>query len=241
MSPAQSLGLRAAEGGALDLTLAGEATRLLPSGALVLTARAVLVVADLHLEKGSAFARRGQLLPPLDTRETLRRLALDVQAEAPRQILFLGDAFRDREASRRMSDPDRDALEALAQSASLVWITGNHDPEPDADLPGEAADEVRLGDLVLRHEPHPGTAPGEIAGHLHPCARIATPRGAVRRRCLVTDGERAVLPAYGAFTGGLNVLDPAFAGLFARPPIVAALGDSRVHAAGARSLRPDRS
>jgi DNA ligase-associated metallophosphoesterase len=241
MSPAEGLGLRATEGGALDLTLAGEATRLLPSGALVLTARAVLIVADLHLEKGSAFARRGQLLPPLDTRETLRRLALDVQAEAPRQILFLGDAFHDREASRRMSDPDRDALEALAQSASLVWITGNHDPEPDADLPGEAADEVRLGDLVLRHEPHPGTAPGEIAGHLHPCARIATPRGAVRRRCLVTDGERAVLPAYGAFTGGLNVLDPAFAGLFARPPIVAALGDSRVHAAGARSLRPDRS
>ncbi|MCA6226258.1 MAG: phosphoesterase, partial [Phenylobacterium sp.] len=142
-------------------------------------------------------------------------------------------------ASRRMSGEDRAALEALGRGSELVWITGNHDPEPDADLPGESADEIRLGGLVLRHEPVPGAAPGEIAGHLHPCARIATPLGAVRRRCLVTDGERAVLPAYGAFTGGLNVLDAAFAGLFRGTPVVAALGDSRVHAAGVRSLRPD--
>ena len=239
MSPVQALGLRALEDGAMALTLAGEAARLLPSGALVLVAHSTLVVADLHLEKGSAFAARGQLLPPLDTRETLRRLAADAAAQAPRRILFLGDAFHDRQASRRMSGEDRAALEALGGDSELVWITGNHDPEPDGDLPGEAADEVRLGGLVLRHEPKPGAAPGEIAGHLHPCARIATPRGAVRRRCLVTDGERAVLPAYGAFTGGLNVLDPAFAGLFRGTPVVAALGDSRVHAAGVRSLRPD--
>ena len=239
MSPVQALGLRALEDGAMALTLAGEAARLLPSGALVLVAHSTLVVADLHLEKGSAFAARGQLLPPLDTRETLRRLAADAAAQAPRRILFLGDAFHDRQASRRMSGEDRAALEALGGGSELVWITGNHDPEPDADLPGEAADEVRLGGLVLRHEPEPGAAPGEIAGHLHPCARIATPRGAVRRRCLVTDGERAVLPAYGAFTGGLNVLDAAFAGLFRGTPVVAALGDSRVHAAGVRSLRPD--
>ena len=239
MSPVQALGLRALEDGAMALTLAGEAARLLPSGALFLVAHSTLVVADLHLEKGSAFAARGQLLPPLDTRETLRRLAADAAAQAPRRILFLGDAFHDRQASRRMSGEDRAALEALGGDSELVWITGNHDPEPDADLPGEAADEVRLGGLVLRHEPEPGAAPGEIAGHLHPCARIATPRGAVRRRCLVTDGERAVLPAYGAFTGGLNVLDAAFAGLFRGTPVVAALGDSRVHAAGVRSLRPD--
>jgi DNA ligase-associated metallophosphoesterase len=239
VSPVQALGLRALEDGAMALTLAGEAARLLPSGALVLVAHSTLVVADLHLEKGSAFAARGQLLPPLDTRETLRRLAADAAAQAPRRILFLGDAFHDRQASRRMSGEDRAALEALGGGSELVWITGNHDPEPDGDLPGEAADEVRLGGLVLRHEPEPGAAPGEIAGHLHPCARIATPRGAVRRRCLVTDGERAVLPAYGAFTGGLNVLDAAFAGLFRGTPVVAALGDSRVHAAGVRSLRPD--
>lgn len=239
MSPVQALGLRALEDGAMALTLAGEAARLLPSGALVLVAHSTLVVADLHLEKGSAFAARGQLLPPLDTRETLRRLAADAAAQAPRRILFLGDAFHDRQASRRMSGEDRAALEALGGGSELVWITGNHDPEPDAELPGEASDEVRLGGLVLRHEPEPGAAPGEIAGHLHPCARIATPRGAVRRRCLVTDGERAVLPAYGAFTGGLNVLDAAFAGLFRGTPVVAALGDSRVHAAGVRSLRPD--
>lgn len=241
MSPAQVLGLRGLEDGAMALNLAGEAARLLPSGALVLEAHSALVVADLHLEKGSAFAARGQLLPPLDTRETLRRLAADVAAQRPGAVLFLGDAFHDRMASRRMADEDRGALEALALGADLVWITGNHDPEPDRDLPGEAADEVRLGDLVLRHEPRLGAAHGELAGHLHPCARIATPRGSVRRRCLVTDGERAVLPAYGAFTGGLNVLDAAFSGLFRKPPVVAALGDRRVHAAGGRSLRPDRA
>lgn len=240
MSPLEALGLRPAADGALELVLAGEAARLLPSGALLLSAWSTLIVADLHLEKGSAFARRGQLLPPLDTRETLRRLAVDAAAVAPEQILFLGDAFHDREASRRMSEADRQALEALGRRADLVWITGNHDPQPDGDLPGEAADEVRLGALVLRHEPLPAPAPGEIAGHLHPCARIATPRGAVRRRCLVTDGERAILPAYGAFTGGLNVLDPAFSGLFRKSPVVAALGAQRVHAAGIRSLRPDR-
>ena len=240
MSPVDALGLRPAADGALELVLAGEAARLLPSGALLLSAWSTLIVADLHLEKGSAFARRGQLLPPLDTRETLRRLAVDAAAVAPQRILFLGDAFHDREASRRMSEADRQALEALGRRADLVWITGNHDPQPDGDLPGEAADEVRLGALVLRHEPLPAPAPGEIAGHLHPCARIATPRGAVRRRCLVTDGERAILPAYGAFTGGLNVLDPAFSGLFRKSPVVAALGAQRVHAAGIRSLRPDR-
>lgn len=241
MSAARALDLRPAEDGALDLTLAGEAARLLPSGGLLLAAHGVLVVADLHLEKGSAFAARGQLLPPLDTRETLRRLAGDVEAQRPAAILFLGDAFHDRQASRRMSGEDRAALEALSGSAELVWITGNHDPEPDAALPGRSADEVRLGGLILRHEPQAGPRPGELAGHLHPCARIATPRGSVRRRCLVSDGERAVLPAYGAFTGGLNVLDPAFSGLFRGPPVVAALGDRRVHAAGMRSLRPDRS
>lgn len=240
MSPVEALGLRPAVDGALELVLAGEAARLLPSGALLLSAWSTLIVADLHLEKGSAFARRGQLLPPLDTRETLRRLAVDAAAVAPERILFLGDAFHDREASRRMSEADRQAVEDLGRRADLVWITGNHDPEPDGDLPGETADEVRLGALVLRHEPLPAPAPGEIAGHLHPCARIATPRGAVRRRCLVTDGERAILPAYGAFTGGLNVLDPAFSGLFRKSPVVAALGAQRVHAAGIRSLRPDR-
>jgi len=240
VSPVAALGLRPWADGALELTLAGEAARLLPSGALLLAGRSTLVVADLHLEKGSAFAGRGQLLPPLDTRETLRRLSADVEARAPGCVIFLGDAFHDRGASGRMSEADREALEILGRAADLVWITGNHDPEPDGDLPGEAADEVRLGDLVLRHEPRTGPSPGEIAGHLHPCARIATPRGAVRRRCLVTDGERAVLPAYGAFTGGLNVLDPAFSGLFRKSPVVAALGDRRVHAAGVRSLRPDR-
>ena len=105
--------------------------------------------------------------------------------------------------------------------------------------PGEVTDVLDLGPLALRHEPLSGAQPGEVSGHLHPCARVRATLGSVRRRCFVTDAERAVLPAFGAYAGGLNVRDSAFAGLFGRPPIAAALGRGRVHAVGWRSLSPD--
>ena len=97
----------------------------------------------------------------------------------------------------------------------------------------------KLISLILRHEPQPGLQPGEVSGHLHPAARVKSLRGSVRRRCFVTDAERLILPAFGAYAGGLNVRDPAFAGLFTRPPLAGALGFGRVHAVGWRSLGPD--
>jgi hypothetical protein len=106
-------------------------------------------------------------------------------------------------------------------------------------LPGEVVGEVSLAGLTLRHEPSAGAAPGEAAGHLHPAAKVRAIRGTVRRRCFVTDGERIILPAFGAYAGGLNVRDAAFAGLFARPPLAGALGKARVHAIGWRSLAAD--
>ena len=118
-------------------------------------------------------------------------------------------------------------------------MVGNHDADGPQHLPGEVRDEIAVDSLVLRHEPTEGAQPGEVAGHLHPCARVVASGGSVRRRCFVTDGQRMVAPAFGAYAGGLNVKDVAFAGLFAEPPLCGALGAGRVHAVGWRSLAGD--
>jgi hypothetical protein len=225
--------------GSLRLSLAGREAMLRASGALWLEAEGALVVADLHLEKGSSYAARGQMLPPYDTRETLKRLGAEVAALEPKVVVLLGDTFHDRRSEDRLAEGDAATLRALATGRTLVWVVGNHDAEGPRALPGERADELALAGLTLRHEPRAGPAPGEAAGHLHPAARVRGAKGSVRRRCFVTDGERIVLPAFGAYAGGLNVRDPAFCGLFGRPPLAAALGPSRVHAVGWRSLAAD--
>jgi DNA ligase-associated metallophosphoesterase len=235
-SPAHDL---AADGAGLRMTVSGAAVTFRASGALWIEAERTLVIADLHLEKGSAYAARGQMLPPYDSRESLARLAAEVEALAPRRVVMLGDAFHDVRAGERLAPDDAAAIGALAIGRTLVWVTGNHDPEPPRDLPGEAADEMPLAGLILRHEPAMGAAPGEASGHLHPCARIAAGGRSVRRRCFVTDGERLILPAFGAYAGGLNIRDAAFSGLFARAPLAIVLGPRRTHAVGWRSTRPD--
>ena len=225
--------------GSLALRLAGAAVRLRPSGALWLEAACALVVADLHLEKGSSYARRGQMLPPYDTRETLGRLEAEVDALGPRLIVLLGDTFHDRGSEGRLDSHDGARLAALSAGRRLVWVVGNHDADGPQALPGERAAELELAGLALRHEPQAGPQANEVAGHLHPAAKVRSARGAVRRRCFISDGERLVLPAFGAYAGGLNVRDAAFAGLFARPPLAGALGRGRVHAIGWRSLATD--
>jgi DNA ligase-associated metallophosphoesterase len=227
------------DGGALRVHVGQADTVLRRSGALWLEAERTLVCADLHLEKGSSYAARGQMLPPYDTRETLKRLCAEVEALAPATVVLLGDTFHDRKSEERLAADDAARLHDLAAGRTLVWVVGNHDADGPKALPGERADEAILRGLTFRHEPQPGLQPGEVAGHLHPAARVRATRGSVRRRCFVTDGERMILPAFGAYAGGLNILDPAFAGLFARPPIAAALGTTRVHAVGWRSLGPD--
>ena len=229
----------AADGAGLRMTVAGAVVVFRASGALWIESEGALAFADLHLEKGSAYAARGQMLPPYDTREALARVAAEVEALAPRRVVMLGDAFHDAGAGDRLAPDDAGAIVALARGRTLVWVTGNHDPEPPRGLPGEAADELGLAGLILRHEPASGAAPGEASGHLHPCARVAAGGRSVRRRCFVTDGERVILPAFGAYAGGLNIHDAAFSGLFARPPLAIALGPHRAHAVGWRSTRPD--
>jgi len=225
--------------GELCMELNGAAVRLRRSGALWLEAERALVVGDLHLEKGSAYGSRGQLLPPYDTRVTLERLEAEAQATSPDAIVLLGDTFHDRRAESRLDPEDASRLVALAQSRTLVWVVGNHDPEPPKTLPGEVADELSWGPLLLRHEPAPGPQEGEVSGHLHPCAKVLGRTGSVRRRCFLTDGARLVLPAFGAYAGGLNACDQAFAGLFRGPVLAGVLGRDKVHAVGMGSLIPD--
>ncbi len=209
--------------------LNGCAVWLDPRGALVWPDERLLVVADLHLEKGSAFARRGQMLPPYDTVETLARLEALVHAHQPRTIVSLGDSFHDRWGAERLDDEARRRLAALQAGRSFIWVAGNHDPEPQAGLEGEWVRELSLGPLVFRHEPSEHHTPGEVAGHLHPVARLSVRGRSIRRRCFATDGRRVVLPALGAYAGGLNVRHGALAGLFAGPFEAHMLGEGRTY------------
>ena len=202
------------------------------SGALVWEEQSLLVVSDLHLEKGSSFAARGVLLPPYDTVATLSRLAAVIARHDPRMVIALGDSFHDREAHARLSGSDREALTALQTRRDWIWISGNHDPAIPPDLGGVVATEVAIGQIVFRHEPT--GASGEIAGHLHPKARVPTRGRSIERRCFACDGERAVMPAFGAYTGGLSIRDAAFAKIFRAPGLMAhVLGDTKLHAIAA--------
>ncbi len=213
------------------IVVSGQALHADAAGALLHEASRTLIVADLHLEKGSAYAGRRVYLPPYDTAATLARLAALVARYAPRCVVALGDSFHDNGGSARLTAADRDGLRALQAGREWVWIAGNHDSEPPVVLEGVAMAELRIGGLVLRHEPVSGAAPGEIAGHLHPVARVRASMGTVRRRCFASDGDRCVLPAFGAYAGGLNIHDVAFASLFGARCVTAhALGRTRVFA-----------
>lgn len=218
----------------LRVRINGEACVLRCSGALWVVEHRTLIASDLHLEKGSAFAARGQLLPPYDSPATIAKLEAEVEALDPVRVVLLGDSFHDTKAIGRMTQDDRARLDRLAIGRDWIWLEGNHDLKALAgaldDLSGTVVETMQIGALRLIHEPQPGDQPGEIAGHLHPCARVSRYGRGVRRSCFVTDGRRLVMPAFGAFTGGLNVRDPAIAGLFEEPPIAAVLGSDKVHA-----------
>jgi DNA ligase-associated metallophosphoesterase len=220
--------------------VAGASLVVDPAGAIWWAAERLLVVADLHLEKGSAFAARGRLLPPYDTAATLQRLAVLCARYLPRAVIALGDSFHDRRASDRIDAASVDLLADLARGRDWIWITGNHDPEPQVCVTGEWLQELRLGPLTFRHEPQSASAPGEIAGHLHPVAKVHVRGRALRRRCLATDGARAVLPAFGAYAGGLNLCDEAFLPIFPARAVTAwMLGGERAYPVAGVQLIPD--
>ncbi len=228
--------------GRADKTIAVAGVTLVadPAGALYWADEGLLVVADLHLEKGSAFAARGVLLPPYDTAATLARLARLVERYAPRLLIALGDSFHDGGGPLRMAPGDRGVLAVLQRGRDWVWIAGNHDPDLPAGVGGGRADVLAFGPLTFRHEPSEQTADGEIAGHLHPLARVTQRGRAVSRRCFANDGKRLVMPAFGAYAGGLNVLDRAIFGLFGTLAFTAhMLGERRLYAIAAQRCLPD--
>jgi len=223
------------------------------AGALYWRDEGALIVSDLHFEKGSSFARRGQLLPPYDTTETLARLAQLIARYAPRTVIALGDNFHDGDGPTRLSARDRASLLALQRSRDWIWIAGNHDPDPfvfppplageggvGAAIGGTFAAMLSIGPLTFRHLPSRDAPDGEIAGHLHPVARVAQRGRAVSRRCFASDGKSLVMPAFGAYTGGLNIRDRAFAAVFGPRKFTAhMLGEDRLYAFAASRCLPD--
>ncbi len=194
----------------VDFLFRGQTLSALPSGALFWSAENILTVSDLHLGKSERIARLGgALLPPYDTRETLSRLAEDIRAMAPRTVICLGDSFDDLAAGAALSDEDRALIRTLQSGRRWIWIEGNHDPGP-LDLAGDHLAEHRQGPLIFRHIAATSTDPGEVSGHYHPKARIKR----ASRPCFMADDTRLILPAYGAYTGGLDWTAPALRSLF---------------------------
>jgi len=209
-----------------------------PDGALYWPEQGLLTVSDLHLEKGSSFAARGRLLPPYDTAATLARLTKLIARYAPRAVVALGDSFHDGGGPARLADADRENLTAMQRGRDWIWITGNHDPEPADGIGGVFQETLAIGAVAFRHLPT--GAAGEIAGHLHPVARISQRGRSIRRRCFAADKTRMVMPAFGAFTGGLNVRDAAFADLFGTLAFTAhMLGPDRLYTFAAKRCLAD--
>ena len=219
------------------ICVAGEMFLPTGEGALFWAKERTLIVSDLHLEKGSSYGRGGQFLPPYDTGQTLglvERLACRLK---PSRIISLGDSFHDRRAEERLSSSDIERIRKLTSEHDWLWVEGNHDPLPPAELGGRGGHEFYFGSMVFRHEPTGQV--GEIAGHLHPVARVSARGRAVRRKCFVTDGDALLMPSLGSFTGGLNVLDPAISDGFSAGAMHFVSGGESVHFVDRRSLIPD--
>lgn len=202
----------------VPLSFAGEEWLLSGGRAVYWPRERALLVADLHLEKGSFFARHGQPIPPYDSRETLERVALAIRETGARRVISLGDNFHDPDGPARLEDHAAGMLDALTRAVDWVWITGNHDPGMAAHAGGMVADELEIGGVILRHQAQPGETRPELSGHYHPRLQLRLRDRMVRRACAVVSandggggrsGGRMILPAFGAYTGGMDAADPA--------------------------------
>ena len=207
------------------IALAGTVLAARPSGALWWEAARLLCVADLHLGKSERLARRGgTLLPPYETVETLERLAAEVALLRPETVVCLGDSFDDSAAGAGLEAGAAAGLRAMAAGRDWLWLAGNHDPAAPA-LGGRAAAEAFFAPLAFRHQADAGTASPEISGHYHPKVRISVKTRSVSRPCFLYDGHRVILPAFGAYTGGLHADSPALARLLGTGARAVVTGD----------------
>jgi uncharacterized protein len=185
------------------------------SGALFLPSENLLLIADLHLEQGASLARRGLHVPPYDTTATLAMLEQVLRHTQATRLVLLGDSFHDGKAHAHVAEADASRLQAITQHVDTIWISGNHDPNMHDCFGGTCVDHLELGAITLRHIPKRlRKGEQEIAGHLHPGASLVQRGHNIRTKCFVADTRRIILPAFGSYTGALNILTPAFAGLF---------------------------
>jgi DNA ligase-associated metallophosphoesterase len=191
----------------VPFSFAGEELLLTAGQALYWPRERALLVADLHLEKASFYARFGQLLPPYDSRETLGRVADAVMQTGARRVFCLGDNFHDTDGAARLESHAAGMLEALTRATDWVWVSGNHDL---GKVPcGTAIDELEVAGLILRHEALAGEARPELSGHFHPKLKVTARGRRVVRPCAVASERKLILPAFGALTGGMDAADPA--------------------------------
>ncbi len=192
----------------VPLSFAGEIFAPSSAGTLYWSARQALLVADLHLEKASWFARLGQLLPPYDSHATLTALEAEVERTGAKRIYCLGDSFHDRFGCDRLAPESRSLLKALTSRLDWTWIVGNHDTGFADHCGGTIVEEAEVGGILLRHEAQPGERRPEISGHFHPKLRVNLNGRHISRRCFVASERKLILPAFGALTGGLDARHP---------------------------------
>jgi DNA ligase-associated metallophosphoesterase len=192
----------------VPFSFAGETFEATPSGALFWRAREALLVADLHLEKASWFARMGQFLPPYDSHATLTGLSGEVERSGATRLYCLGDSFHDAFGCDRLPANARELLTELTSRLCWTWIVGNHDPGFADHCGGRIEDEVELGGIILRHEAMPAETRPEISGHFHPKLRLSLKGRRVSRRCFVRSATKLIMPAFGSLTGGLDAHHP---------------------------------
>lgn len=228
----------------IPVTVGGQTIVLDHSGAAFLPDTGDLLVADLHFEKGSAFAARGHaLLPPYDTAETIKRLERVIARVKPNRVVCMGDTLHDLAGETRMSETDRTRLGRMVARQDWVWIAGNHDPAPPAGYGGTAAPELRVGNLLLHHDvatgPDAAMPAGEVIGHYHPKAAVRVRGRRISGRCFATDGRLLILPAFGSYAGGLNAREDAIAGLLSRDFQAFMIGRSGLFGFRRDQLLPD--
>src|SRR5687768_15758495 len=220
----------------------GLALQLDTDGALYWPEERLLVVADLHLEKGTSYASSaGRLLPPYDSAQTVARLERLVDAYRPLRVVALGDSFHDRRGAARLNGDVAERIRALSDQVDWIWIHGNHDPKPPQQLGGRGAVEIAIGPLVFRHDAHADRPAegGEVIGHYHPVASVSTRGRSFRRRCFAIGRDRMLLPAFGAYAGGLNVRAAAMRRLLDAEARVALLARDRQHLLPLHAALPD--
>ncbi|HKP22772.1 MAG TPA: ligase-associated DNA damage response endonuclease PdeM [Dongiaceae bacterium] len=211
-------------------------------GALYWPEERLLVAADLHLEKGTSYASSaGRLLPPYDSAQTVARLERLIDDYRPLRVVALGDSFHDRRGAMRLDGGVAERIRALSDRVDWIWIHGNHDPKPPQQLGGRGAVEIAIGPLVFRHDTHEGRQAegGEVIGHYHPVASVSTRGRSFRRRCFAIGRDRLLMPAFGAYAGGLNVREVAIRRLLDAEARVALLGRDRLHLFPIAATWPD--